>query len=216
MEDTYFTIAGDSQGMFKDRGSKFLSFAYPVINQEDIQERLVELRKLHPKARHHCYAWRLGYDAQLYRANDDGEPSGTAGRPILGQIDRHSLTNILIVVIRYFGGTLLGTSGLIHAYRESTADSLANADIIEKIRHDMLKIEFDYAVMSPVMEVIKSFNAELLDQKFELRPVYTVGIRKSNTENFILHLKASVHKISLEEASNLENNDLLQIIFPEM
>jgi uncharacterized YigZ family protein len=131
--DTYLTIAATSLGEFKEKGSKFLAYAYFVSNESDIKEKLDLLKKEHFKATHHCYAYRLGTDGKNYRANDDGEPSGTAGRPILGQIDSFGLTNLLIVVVRYYGGTKLGTSGLINAYRESAKEALSNAEKIEKI-----------------------------------------------------------------------------------
>jgi len=132
MQDQYQTIFESSIGEFKDRGSKFIAYAYPVYTEKDWQKHLEEVKKLHFKARHHCYAYRLGLDGNQFRANDDGEPSGTAGRPILGQIDSFGLTNVFVVVVRYFGGTKLGTSGLINAYRESTATAFRNAQIIEK------------------------------------------------------------------------------------
>ena len=130
--DKYQTIANPAEGFFKDRGSKFIAYAYPVDSESDWQERLAEVRQLHPKARHWCYAYRLGTDGNNFRANDDGEPSGTAGKPILGRIDSFELVNVMVVVVRYFGGTLLGASGLIHAYKEATADALKGAEIIEK------------------------------------------------------------------------------------
>jgi uncharacterized YigZ family protein len=130
--NSYFTIKEASQGVFKDRGSKFLACAFTVIAENEIKEHLSALRKEHPSARHHCYAWRLGAGKEAWRANDDGEPSGTAGKPILGQIQSYDLTNVLIVVVRYFGGTLLGASGLINAYKSAAADAIKNAVIEEK------------------------------------------------------------------------------------
>ena len=133
MEDTYKTIEKPSEGLFKDKGSKFISFAFPVDNEEEIKEIVQSIKKEHHSARHHCYAWRLGADQLLFRANDDGEPSSTAGKPILGQIQSFDLTNILIVVVRYFGGTLLGVSGLINAYRNAALDAINQAEIVEKL-----------------------------------------------------------------------------------
>ncbi|MDV7398872.1 YigZ family protein, partial [Arthrospira platensis SPKY1] len=129
----YKTLASSSTGEFKDRGSKFIAYAYPVADEEEAMEKVAELRKEHFKARHHCFAWRFGVDGLRFRANDDGEPSGTAGRPILGQIDSFELTNVVVIVVRYFGGTLLGASGLIQAYRESAAEALRQATIEERI-----------------------------------------------------------------------------------
>ena len=153
--DTYSTIVSEGQGLYKDRGSRFISLAIPIAGQEEIKQRLEDLRKEYHDARHHCYAWVLGPDRQTWRANDDGEPSGTAGRPILGQINSRELTDILIVVIRYFGGTLLGVSGLINAYRSAAEDAIANAQIIEKTVMQTFVISFPYLSMNDVMKVLK-------------------------------------------------------------
>ncbi|MCB0704623.1 MAG: YigZ family protein [Saprospiraceae bacterium] len=190
--DTYHTIAAPSEGFFKDKGSKFYAYAFPVYTEEDWQERLAEVKKAHNKARHHCFAWRLGLDGQQYRANDDGEPSGTAGRPILGQIDSFELTNVFVVVVRYFGGTLLGTSGLIQAYRESTAEAFRAADIVSRIVEDVFKIQFDYSLMSPVMQAVKKLDLEMISQDFGVTAYLTIAIRKSEVESSIHSLKAHV------------------------
>jgi uncharacterized YigZ family protein len=153
--DTYKTIAAESKGLFKDRGSRFIAIARPVSSQEEIKTVLDELRKEYHDARHHCYAWMLSPDRQAWRVNDDGEPSGTAGRPIMGQINSRELTNILVVVIRYFGGTLLGVSGLINAYRSAAEDALSSALIIEKQVNESWLVTFPYIAMNDVMKVIK-------------------------------------------------------------
>lgn len=153
--DTYKTISCESKGLFKDRGSRFIGIAIPVKSQEEIKIRLEELRKEYHDARHHCYSYVLSPDRQIWRANDDGEPSGTAGKPILGQINSNELTDILIVVIRYFGGILLGVSGLINAYKTAAADAIANATIIEKTITSVYKIIFPYLSMNDVMKVLK-------------------------------------------------------------
>ncbi len=153
--DTYKTIAAESKGLFKDRGSRFIAIAKPVLSQEEIKIILEELRREYHDARHHCYAWVLSPDRQAWRVNDDGEPSGTAGRPIMGQINSRELTNILIVVIRYFGGTLLGVSGLINAYRSAAEDALSNARIIEKFVMESWLVRFPYTAMNDVMKVLK-------------------------------------------------------------
>lgn len=153
--DTYKTIASESKGLFKDRGSRFIAIAIPVSTPEEIKNKLDELRKEYHDARHHCYAWVLSPDRQAWRVNDDGEPSGTAGRPILGQINSRELTNVLIVVVRYFGGTLLGVSGLINAYRSAAEDALENARIIEKHVTERWLVTFPYAAMNDVMKVLK-------------------------------------------------------------
>jgi uncharacterized YigZ family protein len=153
--DTYKTVASEAHGLYKDRGSRFIALVIPVSGHDEIKEKLEELRKEYHDARHHCYAWVLGPDRQTWRANDDGEPSGTAGRPILGQINSRELTDILIVVIRYFGGTLLGVSGLINAYRSAAEDALASALIIEKTVMQTFIIKFPYLSMNDVMKVLK-------------------------------------------------------------
>jgi uncharacterized YigZ family protein len=153
--DTYKTIDSEAKGLFKDRGSRFIAIVVPVTSQEEVKIRLDELRKEFHDARHHCYAWVLTPDRQAWRVNDDGEPSGTAGRPILGQINSRELTNILVVVIRYFGGTLLGVSGLINAYRTAASDALDNSTVIERHLTESWQVTFPYSSMNDVMKVLK-------------------------------------------------------------
>ncbi len=169
MEDTYKTIAAASEGLFKDKGSKFIAYAFPVTSEDQIKEIIQTIKKEHYSARHHCYAWRLGHEKLLFRANDDGEPSSTAGKPILGQIQSFDLTNILIVVVRYFGGTLLGVSGLINAYRNAAFDAINQAEIVEKLVEKDLLIEFDYGVMNDVMKLFKDEKLIQIDPEFDLR-----------------------------------------------
>lgn len=169
MEDTYKTISNPSEGLFKDKGSKFIAYAYPVASEDQIREIVQSIKKEHHSARHHCYAWRLGYEKLLFRANDDGEPSSTAGKPILGQIQSFDLTNILIVVVRYFGGTLLGVSGLINAYRNAALDAINQAEIVEKLVEKQLLIEFDYGVMNEVMKLFKDEKLPQIDPQFDLK-----------------------------------------------
>ena len=204
MKDSYHTISNPSTGEFRDRGSKFIAYAFPASSESEWQHCLIEVKKEHPKARHHCYAYRLGMDANNFRANDDGEPSGTAGRPILGQIDSFGLTNVLVVVVRYFGGTLLGTSGLINAYKLSTQNALQQAIIIEKIVEDAVRINFDYAYMGEVMNAVKKMGLNIRLQHFEETAFIEIGIRKSETESALLRLKALIAKVSLEEAAQIE------------
>ncbi len=179
MEDTYKTISNPSEGLFKDKGSKFLAFAYPVSSEEEIKGIIQILKKEHYSARHHCYAWRLGHEKLLFRANDDGEPSSTAGKPILGQIQSFDLTNILIVVVRYFGGTLLGVSGLINAYRNAAHDVILQADIVEKLVEKQLLIEFDYGVMNEVMKIFKDERLLQIDSLFDLKCEIKTQVRLS-------------------------------------
>jgi len=179
MEDTYKTISTPSEGLFKDKGSKFIAYAYPVIFEDQIKEIVQTIKKEHYSARHHCYAWRLGHEKLLFRSNDDGEPSSTAGKPILGQIQSFDLTNILIVVVRYFGGTLLGVSGLINAYRNAALDAINQAEIVEKLVEKQLLIEFDYGVMNDVMKLFKDEKLPQIDPQFDLRCQISTHIRLS-------------------------------------
>ena len=204
IKDHYKTVAGPAHGEYKDRGSKFLAYAFPVYAEEEWQARLEEVRREHPKARHHCYAYRLGLDGNNFRANDDGEPSGTAGRPILGQIDSFELVNILVIVVRYFGGTLLGASGLINAYRESAADALNHAQVVERTVEEIYRITFDYALMSQVMGSIKSLDLEMVRQDFGHAGVLEIAVRQSEVAEKLRSLKAAVAGVYLEEVDGLE------------
>lgn len=183
--DKYNTIRYPSEGIYKEKSSKFISYAYPVYNEEEIKEHIARLKKQYYDARHHCFAWQLDTDGKRYRANDDGEPSGTAGKPILGQIRSHNLTNILVVVVRYFGGTKLGTSGLIHAYKEATIDAINNTTIIEKTVNDIYKVDFDYGVMNDVMRIMKEEKPDIINQDFNLRCSIEWSCRQSQTATII-------------------------------
>lgn len=183
--DEYLTISKPSEGFFKDRGSKFLAFAYPVSSEIEIKELQEKLRSDYYDARHHCFAYMLGLEKEIFRANDDGEPSSTAGKPILGQIRSFDLTNILIVVIRYFGGTKLGVGGLINAYKTATEDALKNAKIIKKTLHDIYELKFEYPVMNDIMKILKEEKIETYDQKFDLSCSITLSFRKAETEKIL-------------------------------
>ena len=213
MQDSYQTLARPSTGEFRDRGSKFIAYAFPVETERDWQKCLDLAKKEHPKARHHCYAYRLGLDRNNFRANDDGEPSGTAGRPILGQIDSHDLTNVFIVVVRYFGGTLLGTSGLINAYKLSTQNALANGQVIEKVVEDQVRIRFEYGLMGEVMNAVKKAGLTIKKKHFAETAFIDLAIRKSETANQLIRLKAILAKVSLEEARQLEEIEGIQLEF---
>lgn len=164
MADSYLTITSPAEGLYKDKGSKFLAFAHPVNNLDEVKALHEKYKKEYYDARHVCYAYMLGADKEEYRANDDGEPSGTAGRPILGQIRSKNLTNIVVFVIRYFGGILLGTGGLIVAYKEATADALVHAEIIEKAVMLPRTLRFPYEKMNEIMRTLKDINARILSQ----------------------------------------------------
>jgi uncharacterized YigZ family protein len=178
MTDLYRTIQNPSEGLYKEKGSKFLAFVYPVSTVEEIKERINYLQKQYHNARHHCYAWRLGADMERYRVNDDGEPSGSAGNPIFGQIQSRELSDILVVVIRYFGGTLLGVGGLINAYRSATSDSLDQAQIVELKVYKLINVQFEYPQMNSVMKVIKDLDLSFENQEFDLNCSLTLKVWK--------------------------------------
>jgi len=181
-EDTYLSISSPSEGLYKDRGSRFISLAFPVKTDSEIKNIQSELRKKYHDARHHCYAYRLGADKSIYRMNDDGEPSGTGGKPIFGQIQSKDLTNILIVVVRYFGGTLLGVSGLINAYKTAAADAINHARIITHIVKDVYEISFEYPAMNDVMTIMKEEKLEQLNQQFALDCKLSFSVRKLDSD----------------------------------
>ncbi|SDS77128.1 uncharacterized protein, YigZ family [Mucilaginibacter mallensis] len=184
-DDTFLTIDKPAEGIFRDRGSKFLAFVYPINTESDIKPLLTQLRSDHPKANHHCWAMRLGIDRSVFRTNDDGEPSGTAGRPILNTLFSRNITNVLVVVVRYFGGTLLGVPGLINAYRTAAEEALNTAVVIEKMLHDIYTIQFDYQQMNDVMRIIKEDNLTVLDQQFDNTCIMKIGIRRMQVNQSI-------------------------------
>lgn len=173
-----------SNGIYKELGSKFFSFAYPVSSEEEINSILSELRKSHFDAKHHCYAYRLGIRGEIWRANDDGEPSFSAGKPILGQLLSNELSDVLVVVVRYFGGTKLGIPGLIRAYKSATADALNNGDIIEKIACNEIYVSFEYMLMNTIMKIIKDLSASIIHQQFDNLCEIRVSIRQSEAGRF--------------------------------
>ena len=183
--DKYLTITSESTGIFKDKGSRFLAFAYPVQSEETVKEIIARLKKEHHSARHHCYAWRIGTETIQFRANDDGEPSSTAGKPILGQLLSFNVTNTLIVVVRYFGGTLLGASGLINAYKSAAADALANAKIVEETIEKHCLLQFSYNEMAEVMNTIKQEELTLVSTKFESKCELRFSVRKNELQRVI-------------------------------
>lgn len=182
LSDTYKTIAAPSEGLYKEKGSKFLAFAYPVQTELKIKEHLEALRKQYYDARHHCYAYVLGPRQEVYRANDDGEPSATAGRPIHGQILSQGLTDVLVVVVRYFGGTKLGTSGLINAYKTATLDALQQAEVIEKIVMQRYRVRFPYEKMNQVMRIVKDLQLQVVEQQSDMQCVLVLAVRLSESQ----------------------------------
>ncbi|HNX07835.1 MAG TPA: YigZ family protein [Bacteroidales bacterium] len=181
-EDTFFTVANVSEGVFRDRGSRFIGVAVPVGNETEMKQELEQLRKKYFDATHHCYAFRLGYDKSVYRFNDDGEPSGTAGRPIYGQILSKDLTNVLLVVIRYYGGTKLGVPGLINAYKTAAKEAIENNTIVEKTVNDVYKVVFSYEQMNDVMRILKDDHVKQLSQNFDMECSIEFSVRKLFTD----------------------------------
>ena len=178
-DDTYRTIAAPAEGLYKEKGSKFLAFAYPVRTTDEVKAHLEALRKDYFDARHHCYAYVLGPNKDAWRANDDGEPSGTGGRPIYGQLLSADLTDTLIVVVRYFGGILLGASGLANAYKTAARDAIDHAQIIEKTIDVRYRLHFEYALMNDVMRIIKDFDLKPENQHFDLDCTLELSVRQS-------------------------------------
>ncbi len=200
IKDKYKTIAHKSEGLYKEKGSKFLSFAFPVTSENQIKEIQHELRKKYYDARHHVYAWRLGINEDNYRASDDGEPSNSSGPPVLGQIRSYELSDILIVVIRYFGGTKLGIPGLIHAYKTAAVESIENNKIIYKIITHTYRIRFAYEDMNIVMRKLKEENIEQNNQKFDLKCSLEINIRLSDC-NKIEKIFTKIPNIKIEQIS---------------
>ena len=182
MIDIYKTIAAASKGYITEQRSRFISYALPVQTPEEAKEKIDAFRKQHYDAHHVCWAYKLGAESMQYRVNDDGEPSSTAGKPILGVINSHGLTDVLVVVVRYFGGVKLGTSGLIAAYRAAAFDAITKAEIIEKTVDEVLTIRFAYPFLNEVMKIVKEINPQILTQKFEMNCEMTLQIRRSAVE----------------------------------
>jgi len=173
---SFKTITGLSKGEYREKGSKFIAYAYPILKEEDIKARVADVKDEHPKARHYCFAFRLDLEKKIFRANDDGEPSGTAGKPILGQIDSKGLSKVIVIVVRYFGGTKLGVPGLIHAYRTSAEEALANATIEEKKIEAYFKLSFQYELMNEVMRMVKANKWKIREQFYEQSNILIVSI----------------------------------------
>ncbi len=179
MDDTYKTISGISESVFTEKRSKFIAIAIPVRSVAEIKNLLEQYQKKYYDARHVCYAYMLGPERKDFRANDNGEPSGTAGKPILGQINSHELTDVLVIVVRYFGGIKLGTSGLIVAYRTAASQALAEATVIEKTVDDEVTVAFEYPFMNDVMRIVKEESPEIMEQSYDMDCIMTLRIRKS-------------------------------------
>ena len=192
-QNFYTTIEQPSNAEFKDRGSKFLAFAFPVSSADDFKKQIQELKKEHPKAVHHCFAYRIGIDGNNFRSSDDGEPSGTAGKPILGQLDSKGITNAAVVVVRYWGGTMLGVPGLINAYKTATSLALQITPVVEKQVELKYTIEFDYTQMNDVMMIMKQFNCNIHANEMQLFCVIKAGIPKNRLDEVLYRLNDLQH-----------------------
>jgi len=198
----YYTIEQPAVAEFKDRGSKFIAYSFPVTEIDQAKKHLATLKKEHPKAVHHCLAYRIGIDGKIFRVSDDGEPSGSAGRPILGQIDSKQITNIMVVVVRYFGGTLLGVPGLINAYKTATSLALQLSPIIQKAVELPYEFHFDYHQMNEVMMIVKQYNCTVVEQSAQLFVQLKVGIPKNRLEE-VLHKISDLHGVTYHTSLQL-------------
>lgn len=199
MKDTYKTIESPSQEtLFKEKGSKFFGYAFPISKEEEVKSFLEQLKQQHLTAGHFCYAWQLGEETIRFRANDDGEPNNSAGQPIYGQIQSFGLTNILVVSVRYFGGTKLGVGGLIQAYKYSAQITLESATVVERTIDVSYLLTFDYPLMNKVMRIVKEKNIHILEQDLGINCVYRIAIRKSEVEEVIARFE-SLYELELEK-----------------
>lgn len=189
IRDSYRSISDVSEGLYKDKGSRFIACAYPVSAESEVKPLVDALKKEHHSARHHCFAYRIGCEGSVWRANDDGEPSGSAGKPILGAIDSAGLSDVLVVVVRYFGGILLGVPGLIRAYRQAAANALDKASVVERTATRRFVLEFDYLNMNEVQTFLKTSDVQVLESKYDLRCEVSVAVRLSMEGKFIDKIK---------------------------
>lgn len=194
-EDTYKTIAKPSEGSYSEKRSKFLAYAFPVQNEQDVKARLTEIQKKHWDARHHCYAYILGPHKDAYRLNDNGEPSGTAGRPIYGQLLSKDLTNTLVIVVRYFGGIKLGVSGLQNAYKVAAKEALDAAVIEERTIQEQFRVVFEYVKMNDIMQILKDPEIQVLDRQSDMRCTYTISVRQRDADR----VTEALRKVSMTE-----------------
>lgn len=198
-EDTYKTIAKPAEGSYSEKRSKFLAYAFPVQNEQEVKARLAEIQKKHWDARHHCYAYILGPHKDAYRLNDNGEPSGTAGRPIYGQLLSKDLTNTLVIVVRYFGGIKLGVSGLQNAYKVAAKEALDSAVIEERTIQEQYRVVFEYAKMNDIMQILKDPEIQVLDRQSDMRCTYTISVRQRDADRITTALK----KVAMTEVTAL-------------
>lgn len=198
-KDTYRTIVKASDGsLFKDRGSKFYGYSFPVTSEEEIKTHIENLKKQHHTARHWCYAWQLGMEYNTYRANDDGEPSNSAGMPIYGQLQSYDVTNVLVVVVRYFGGTKLGVGGLVQAYKAAAQLALEQSEIVQRTINTSFLLKFDYPEMNVVMRIIKDENIKIVRQQMELSCEIEISVRRKDCER-IFNLFDTTYKVAIKK-----------------
>ena len=198
-KDVYKTIdKASTEALFKDRGSKFYGYAFPVTNEEEIKENIEFLKKQHYNARHWCFAWQLGMKYEKYRANDDGEPTNSAGTPIYGQLQAFEVTNVLVVVVRYFGGTKLGIGGLIKAYKTAAKLALENSEIIQKTINEEFILQFNYSEMNKVMRIVKEEQISIINQKLDLNCLYVISVRKKEADK-VFKLFDKTHKVLIKK-----------------
>lgn len=201
-KDVYKTIdKASTEALFKDRGSKFYGYAFPVTNEEEIKENIEFLKKQHYNARHWCYAWQLGMKYEKYRANDDGEPTNSGGTPIYGQLQAFEVTNILVVVVRYFGGAKLGVGGLIQAYKTAAKLALENTEIIQKTINEEFILQFNYSEMNKVMRIVKKEQISIINQKLDLNCLYTISVRKKEADK-VFKLFNETYKVLIKKKDN--------------
>lgn len=198
-EDTYKTIAKPSEGSYSEKRSKFLAYAFPVQNEQEVKQRLAEIQKKHWDARHHCYAYILGPHKDAYRLNDNGEPSGTAGRPIYGQLLSKDLTNTLVIVVRYFGGIKLGVSGLQNAYKVAAKEALDAAVIEERTIQEQYQVVFEYVKMNDIMQILKDPEIQVLDRQSDMRCTYTISVRQRDADR----ITEALRKVAMTEVTAL-------------
>ena len=198
-EDSYKTIAKPAEGSYSEKRSKFLAYAFPVQNEQEVKQRLAEIQKKHWDARHHCYAYILGPHKDAYRLNDNGEPSGTAGRPIYGQLLSKDLTNTLVIVVRYFGGIKLGVSGLQNAYKVAAKEALDTAVIEERTIQEQYRVVFEYAKMNDIMQILKDPEIQVLDRQSDMRCTYTISVRQREADR----ITAALRKVTMTEVTAL-------------
>jgi uncharacterized YigZ family protein len=198
-EDSYKTIAKPAEGSYSEKRSKFLAYAFPVLNEQEVKQRLAEIQKKHWDARHHCYAYILGPHKDAYRVNDNGEPSGTAGRPIYGQLLSKDLTNTLVIVVRYFGGIKLGVSGLQNAYKIAAKEALDAAVIEERTIQEQYRVVFEYVKMNDIMQILKDPDIQVLDRQSDMRCTYTISVRQREADR----ITDALRKVAMTEVTAL-------------